>query len=150
MFGMRTVDRKTMRIIEMLRRNARIPKSRIAEELGITETAVRKRIRGLEEKGIILGYRAVIDYRKLNMVYSFTGIDVEPGSLLDVMRELKKVEQVDALYLTSGDHNLIAEIICKDMAELEELHNRISQLKGVKRICPAIVTEIITIRDSKK
>ncbi len=135
-----------MRIIELLRRDARISKSKLAEELGITETAVRKRIRGLEERRIILGYRAVVDYRKLDMVQSFTGIDVEPEALLDVIRKLRDLDQVDVLYLTAGDHNLLAEIVCKSMKELEEVHRKISTIEGVRRICPAIVTEIVSIR----
>ena len=140
------MSEKTLRIVELLRKDARISKSKLAEELGITETAVRKRIRGLEERRIILGYRAVVDYRKLDMVQSFTGIDVEPEALLDVIRKLRDLDQVDVLYLTAGDHNLLAEIVCKSMEELEEVHRKISTIEGVRRICPAIVTEIVSIR----
>jgi len=145
-----SMDERDLRIIEVLVGNARIPRSRIAEALGITETAVRKRISKLEKEGIILGYRAVVDYRKINMVQSFTGIDVDPDALINVMRELRKISGVVSLYLTTGDHNLIAEIICKDMDELEEIHEKIMKIHGVKRICPAIVTEIIEIPTSKQ
>lgn len=146
MFDLRTVDRKSMKIIEMLRRDARIPKSKIAKELGVTEAAVRKRIRGLEEKGIIIGYRALIDYRKAGMVFSITGIDVEPEALLNIVRRLREIEQIEVLYLTTGDHNLVAEILCSDIDELEKVHEEIANMGGVKRICPAIVTEIVSVR----
>ena len=134
-----------MRILEFLRRNGRMPKSKIAERLGITETAVRKRIRKLEREGIILGYRAVINYRKINMICSFTGIDVEPDSLIDVMKKLKDIDRITAIYLTSGDHDFLVEIVCENVEELERIHKEMARLKGVRRICPAIITEIINL-----
>lgn len=139
------MDSKYLRIVEILRRDGRIPKSRIAEELKISEAAVRKRIKRLEERGVILSYRAVIDYKKLNMVCSYTGIEVEPQHIIDVMRKLKELENITSLYLTSGDHDFIAEILCRSIRELEEVHSRISRFEGVKRVCPAIVTEPIKL-----
>jgi len=143
------MDQRDLRIIELLRRNARIPKSKIARELGITETAVRKRIKKLEDSGVILGYRAIINYRKINMVCSYTGIDVEPEALINTIRELRKIKQIYSLYLTTGDHDILVEIICNDINELEKIHSRIEQLPGIKRICPAIVTEIIELKDTE-
>ncbi len=137
------MNKRDLQIIELLLKNARMPKVQIAQRLGLTETAIRKRIKKLEEKGIILGYRAIIDFRKLHMIQSFTGIDVDPEHLIEVITKLREMKCVISLYLTTGDHNIVAEIICKDMKELEELHEQISKVKGVRRICPAIVTEII-------
>jgi len=117
-------------------------------ELGITEAAVRKRIKKLEEKKVILGYRAIVDYKKLNMVCSYTGVDVEPEALIkNTIKELKKIKEIVSLYLTTGDHNILAEIICRNISELDEIHNKIASLLGIKRICPAIVTEIIELKD---
>ena len=135
-----------LKIISYLRRNARMPKVRIAEELGVTETAVRKRIKRLEEHGIILGYRAIIDYRKIGMVCSYTGIDVEPETLLSIVRKLRENKQITSLYLTSGDHDLLVEIIANNINELEKIHDEISRINGVKRICPAIITEVIILK----
>ena len=135
-----------LKIISYLRRNARMPKVRIAEELGVTETAVRKRIKRLEEHEIILGYRAIIDYRKIGMVCSYTGIDVEPETLLSIVRKLRENKQITSLYLTSGDHDLLVEIIANNIDELEKIHDEISRINGVKRICPAIITEVIILK----
>lgn len=143
------MDQKDLHIMNMLRKNARIPKSEIARKLGITEAAVRKRIKKLEERKVILGYRAIVDYRKINMVCSYTGIDVEPEALINTIKELRRIREVASLYLTTGDHDILAEIVCKSINELEEIHNKIASLPGIKRICPAIVTEIIELKDSE-
>ena len=55
------MDRTNYGILEMLRRNARTPKTKIARYFNMTETAVRKRIKKLESEKIIVGYRAIID-----------------------------------------------------------------------------------------
>jgi len=139
------MDERDLYILELLRRNARTPKTTISHKLGVTEAAVRKRIRRLETKGIIVGYRAVINYRKIDMTYSFTGIDVEPENLINIIKGLIEMEEIASLYLTSGDHDLLAEIVCRNLSELEEIHRRIMKYRGVKRICPSIVTDIIRI-----
>lgn len=134
-------------ILEILRRNARSSKTKIAKYFNITETAVRKRIKKLESEKIIVRYRAVIDYRKVNMACSFTGIDVEPEYLMSVMKNLRNTKKIVSLYLTSGDHDLLAEIVCESINELEKVHEQISHYEGVKRICPAIVNEVVELEN---
>lgn len=132
-----------MKIIEMLLENARIPKVRIAEALGVTETAVRKRIQKLESSGVIIGYRAVINYKVANLFCSLTGVDVEPEKLWSVAEELKRWKEVKAMWLTTGDHTLILEIVVKGVDELSDVHKRIERIEGVKRVCPSIVLDVL-------
>ena len=132
-----------MRILELLSENARISKLRIAEELGVTEAAVRKRIKRLEEEGVILGYRTIINYRKLGMAYSITGVEVEPDAILDVIRALRSMGSVRSIFLTSGDHDLVVEVVAKNMGELEKVHEEMKNIKGVRKVYPAIVNEVV-------
>lgn len=137
------MDSKDLRILELLSENARISKLRIAEELGVTEAAVRKRIRRLEEEGVILGYRTIINYRKLGMAYSITGVEVEPDAILDVIRALRSMGSVRSIFLTSGDHDLVVEVVAKNMGELEKIHEKMKNIKGVRKVYPAIVNEVV-------
>ncbi len=137
------MDEKDLKIIEMLVSNARIPKTEIARKLGVTEAAIRKRISNLERKSEILGYRAVINYKKVGLNASLTGVDVEPDKLWKVVDELRKLDSVNSLWLTTGDHTIMAEIIAKSMQELSEIHKKIAAMEGVKRVCPSVVTDIV-------
>jgi len=141
------MDKTNYGILEILRRNARTPKTKIAKNFNMTETAIRKRIKKLESEKIIVGYRAIIDYKKVNMACSFTGIDVKPEHLISVMKSLKSTKKIVSLYLTSGDHDLVAEIVCENMNELEKVHEQISHYEGVERICPAIVNEVVELEN---
>jgi len=137
------VDEKDLKIIEILVENARMPKTKIAKMLNVTEAAVRKRISNLERRGEILGYRAVINYKKIGISASLTGVDVEPDKLWLVVEEMKNLEEVKSLWLTTGDHTIMAEIIAKSVNDLSEIHERIAKMEGVKRVCPSIVTDIL-------
>lgn len=137
------MDEKDLKIIEILTKNARVTKVRIAKDLGITETAVRKRIARLEREGIIIGYKAVINYKISGLSASLTGLDVEPEKLWKVVNELKRFDEIKAMWLTTGDHTLMLEIVTRSVNDLSKVHDRISRIDGVKRICPAIILDVL-------
>ncbi|MEM4576203.1 MAG: Lrp/AsnC family transcriptional regulator [Candidatus Nezhaarchaeales archaeon] len=131
-----------LEILKILRENARTPFLRIARRLGVTETAIRKRVRRLEEEGVIIRYTVELDFRKLGYeVHAFIGIDAKPESLISVIKGLKGLEEIVNLYSTSGDHMLIAECWFKDSSELMNFIEKINSMNGVTRVCPAIVVE---------
>ncbi|AEM38110.1 transcriptional regulator, AsnC family [Pyrolobus fumarii 1A] len=146
MVGKGELDEKDMVILAALSRNARVSYTELAKQLGISDVAVIKRIRRLEQLGVIKRYTIVVDPKALGYnVVSYTGIDVEPEHLLTVANELRKKEYVKMLAITSGDHDIMALIWARDSEELRRIHEEISRMPGVKRICPAIVLE--TLKD---
>ena len=138
------LDNKDMEILRILSRNSRITYVDIAKRLGLSDVAVIKRIRRLEQLGVIRKYTIRIDVKKLGYgVISITGIDVDPEYLFNIVNELKDKEYVRYLAITSGDHALMTVILAKDSSELSKLHQEISFMRGVKRVCPAIVLDVV-------
>jgi len=137
------VDPRDLKIVMELVKNGRIKKTELAKMLKITETAVRKRIEKLEKNKVILGYRAVVDFKKLGIFSSLTGIDVEPEHIWKVVERLKQMENVNSVYLTSGDHVLIVEVVTDSLDTMRRLHEEISGIQGVKRVCPAVIMEVL-------
>lgn len=137
------LDERDKIIIDMLTRDARTPFTEIAKVLGISETAVRKRVKALEEAGVIRQYTIMVDPSKLgyNLV-SLTGVDTLPEKIFEVANKLKEFEFVRNVYLTSGDHMIMAEIWAKDGEDLSDIiSNKIGKLNGVTKVCPAIILE---------
>ncbi|ASJ13338.1 HTH-type transcriptional regulator LrpA [Thermococcus thioreducens] len=137
------LDERDRIIIDMLTKDARTPFTEIAKVLGISETAVRKRVKALEEAGVIKQYTVVVDPSKLgyNLV-SLTGVDTLPEKIFDVASKLKEFEFVRSVYLTSGDHMIMAEVWAKDGEDLSDIiSNRIGKIEGVTKVCPAIILE---------
>ena len=141
---MTIIDEKDMKIINLLLENGRISYSEIAKAIGLSDVAVIKRIRKLEQMGIIRKYTILIDPKKLGYkVVSITGIDVEPEYLFNILNTLKEKDYVKYLAITSGDHSIIAIIWAKDSDEVAKIHGEIAKMDGVKRVCPAIILDVI-------
>ncbi len=138
------IDEKDLKIIKLLQENSRIPYTELAKRVGISDVAIIKRIKKLEKQGVIKKYTIVIDPKKLgyNSV-SIVGINVEPEYLFPVISYLKEKEYVKYLALTSGDHTLMAIIWAKNGSELAKIHNEISKLPGVTKVCPSIILDVI-------
>ena len=141
---MTIIDEKDMKIINLLLENGRISYSEIAKAIGLSDVAVIKRIRKLEQMGIIRKYTILIDPKKLGYkVVSITGIDVEPEYMFNILNTLKEKDYVKYLAITSGDHSIIAIIWARDSDDVAKIHGEIAKMDGVKRVCPAIILDII-------
>ncbi len=129
-------------LIKFLMEDARTSYVKIAEKLGVSEAAVRKRVKRLKDLGVIKGYTIDVDPKKLGYeVSAIIGLDVDPEHLIKVMEELKNKEEVMKLYLTSGDHMLVVECWFKSSQELSSFVKGLESREGIRRVCPAIVLE---------
>jgi Lrp/AsnC family transcriptional regulator for asnA, asnC and gidA len=136
------IDEKDLKIIDYLRENARIPFTRIAADLGVSEATIRKHIRSLEENGVILKYTVQIDPTKIGFKsVAQIGIDTLPERYLDVVKELTNMEEVRSVLTTSGDHMIMIEFWAKDSNDLMDFSKKIEEMEGITRICPAIIME---------
>ncbi|WP_461863287.1 HTH-type transcriptional regulator LrpA [Thermococcus sp.] len=137
------LDERDKIIIEMLTKDARTPFTEIAKVLGISETAVRKRVKSLEEAGVIKQYTVKVDPTKLGYhLVSLTGVDTLPEKIFDVARKLEEFDFVKEIYLTSGDHMIMTEIWAKNGEDLSDIiSNKIGKIEGVTKVCPAVILE---------
>ena len=54
-------------------------------------------------------------------------------------RNKTEFKEIKEIWLTSGDHMIMTEIVTNGVEELMEIHKKMEKIKGIKRICPAIV-----------
>lgn len=129
-------------LIMALRENSRLSVRELARRFGVTDTAIRKRLRKLESEGVITRYTVEVDLRKLGYrVHVLIGLDVRPEKLFETIEVLKSLEEVISLYSSSGDHVLLAECWFRDTEELSEFIKKLNGLEGVVRVCPSIIIE---------
>jgi len=133
-----------LQILEALRQNSRTPFLELARRFGVSETAVRKRVRKLEQQGIIRKYTIEVDPRKAGFqVGAIVGIDTEPDSYVETMDSLKKEGEIMCLSSCSGDHMIMAECWFRDREALSGFLKQMKGMKGVRKVCPAIIGERI-------
>ncbi len=132
------------KLLKMLQENARTPFVKIAEKLGVSEAAVRKKIASLEKNGVIKKYTVEVEPKKLGYeVVVFIGIDTKPDKFVSTIETLLKKKEVRHLYSTSGDHMILIESWFRNTKELTEFVKNLERLSGVTRVCPAIILEKI-------
>jgi len=138
------VDEKDLEIIRMLEENARTPLTKIAARLGVSDVAVRKRLRKLEEEGVIKGYKPKLDHAKLGYrARAIVGFDVEPEKLLEVAKAISGKPEVKFVAITSGDHMVMTEVWARDNEELRIFLEELASRYRAKNVRPAIVVEVV-------
>lgn len=127
-----SIDQLDMRIIRSLSGNARKPYKSIAQELGVSDATVRKRIRNMLEDGIIKEFNVLIDYHALGrIIKAFIGLRVNPSKLKEIVEHLKRNPDVQVLYRTTGDVDLFVEVIFSDMEDLNAFLESELSLEGI-------------------
>ncbi len=131
------------RILSVLEEDAQASYAEIARRADVSKPTVRKYIQKLEDEGVIVGYSADVDPKKLSgQSIALVGIDVESERYVDVTRELKQFDSIEALYTSSGDHTLMAEIRATDGDALGAIINEeIMGLEGVSAAHPSFLQE---------
>lgn len=131
------------RILSVLEEDAQASYAEIAEQAGVSKPTVRKYIDELEEEGVIVGYSADVDPKKLSgQSIAIVGIDVASEQYVDATRKLTELEEIESLYTSSGDHMLMAEVRATDGNELGDVINAdILSIDGVTAAHPSFLQE---------
>src|SRR5580692_7461693 len=107
------LDAPNRAIIEALQRDGRQPYGAIAEAVGLSEAAVRRRVQRLRESGI-MQIVAVTDPLQLGFTrQAMIGISVE-GDVRRVADKLSALAEVDYVVMCAGSFDILAEIVCED------------------------------------
>ncbi len=126
------LDAPNRAIIEALQRDGRQPYGAIAEEVGLSEAAVRRRVQRLRESGI-MQIVAVTDPLQLGFTrQAMVGISVEGDARL-VAEKLSALHEVDYVVMCAGRFDLLAEIVCEDDERLlHVLNDSVRSIPGVR------------------
>ena len=122
-------------ILNALQENCRISLAEIGEQVGLSAPSVMQRVKKLEDGGVIRGYHAVLDAKRLGMdVTAFIGVSINHPKLIDEFEEeIDHVEGVLECHHVTGGYTLLLKAKTRDTSTLETLISRIRSLAGVER-----------------
>ena len=127
-----SIDTLDMKIISCLIDDAKRTYRSIAKETGVSEATVKNRIDALKESGVIKKFTVVLDYHKLGRaIKAFIGLKVQPAKLQDIVAHMKEHPDVFVLYRTSGDVDLMFEVIFEMMEDLNAFLEKELALDGI-------------------
>jgi Lrp/AsnC family transcriptional regulator for asnA, asnC and gidA len=128
------LDRLDRGIIAALQVDGRRAYSRIADEVGVSESVIRYRVRRLEDAGI-LQIVGVADPLRIGYdLMALVGVEVVPGRLADVSERFRMLREASYVVATAGRFDLFVEVMCRDTAHFTDvLTSGIQSTEGVIR-----------------
>jgi len=129
---MKDIDKKDLRLLYALEKNARTPVTQLAKEIAVSPQVADYKIRRLEKKGIILGYHAIIDTARLGYItyrvyLKLRHADYEEQDKL--FRELSTISQVSLATVLTGMWSGGIVIMAKDSQEFHKAWSRVMEYK---------------------
>src|SRR6201981_548842 len=116
------LDRYDRAILRLLQKDARITNTLLAGKVNLSESACLRRVRSLEESGLIQGYTALIDQHKagfpVNVFVNIT-LDRQSQAGLEAFESaVRKIPEVMECYLMTGEHDYLLRLGGPDLAGL--------------------------------
>jgi Lrp/AsnC family leucine-responsive transcriptional regulator len=130
------VDR---RILRALQEDGRMTVQAIAERVGLSASPCLRRIRQLEQAGVISAYSAIVEQKAVGLPVSvFISIKLERQRSRELDRfgdAVRAWPEVMECYLMTGQFDYLLRVVCADLAAYESfLRDRLTQLEGVGSI----------------
>ena len=134
------VDELDKRILSVLLEDGRASCREVARILGVSPATVAKRLKKLENSGLIKGYTALLDHEKLGYdITVITAITVSGGKLLEVEREIAKLPGVCAVYDVTGPVDVMVIAKFRNRQELSRFTKSLLAMPHVERTCTYVV-----------
>ena len=122
-------------ILALLQDNCRTSLARIGEQVGLSAPSVVERVKKLEDSGVIQGYHADLDAKRLGIdITAFIGVTVDhPRLLITFENEIRDVAGVLECHHVTGAYSLMLKVKTENTSSLERLISRLRSIEGVDR-----------------
>lgn len=129
-------------ILKMLLENSRVPYTRIAEKVGMSEPAIKKRVEKLVKEGIIESFTIEVDPWKLGKsLIALVFINASPGKHRAVAETISKIEEVTEVNIVTGQFDMMAKIVCDNPRHFEKTIQKIGSIPEVLKTESFVVIE---------
>lgn len=140
--GWELLDEIDIKIIEILKKDGRKPFVEIGKELGLSEGAVRRRIRILQEKGVIK--RFTVELSKDYVINAVTFISFEKGDMArELVEKISNIPSVESVYELTGRFDAMVMISAKNISDLNRCVDEIRGLEGVRGTETAVILRVV-------
>ena len=133
------IDETDHAILDALQERARISNVELADRVHLSESACLRRVRALEEAGVIAGYSAMVDPVRVGLpsaVFVQLTLQRQDQTDLDAFEEaVQNIPEVMECYLMTGEFDYLLRIVVSDASDYERVHRQhLTRLPGVARV----------------
>jgi Lrp/AsnC family leucine-responsive transcriptional regulator len=142
------LDRLDARIVGELQKDGRRAVVDLASEIGLSATPCARRIRMLEEAGVIQGYTAVIDPTRLGLkVQAFVQVKLArhtDENLEQFRKALGALEEIVSCHATTGEYDYVLQVLAPDLEALSEIVlKKLMKIPSVRDVHSSIVLDTV-------
>lgn len=142
------LDDRDLKILSILGREGRISKAELAKRVNLSAAPTWERLKRLEDAGIIAGYRAAVDLRKLApYVTVFMAAELESHRAEDFQafeRVLAPLDEVVACWAVGGGFDYVLQIVTRDIDSYQRLVDYLLEARvGLARYFTYVVTKAV-------
>src|ERR1700689_5400435 len=136
---MNSLDATDRKILSLLQSDGRITMAELAEKVGLSVSPCHRRVKLLEERGVITRYIATVDQKSLGLHVSvFISIKLARQKEEDLnrfARAISKWDEVLECYLMTGNRDYLLRVVAADLSSYEAfLKNKLTRLDGIASI----------------
>ena len=148
------LDRYDRQILELLQQDGRISNQDLADRIGLSPSPYLRRVRTLEEAGLITGYRAMLDAKKLGLsLMALIGISMDqhtPERFANLETAITDIPEVlECLLITGQQSDYQLKVVVRDMDGYQDLLlNKITRITGVTGVHTSFVLRKVIERTS--
>ena len=142
------LDRYDAAILDELQRDGRLPIVDLAEEVGLSSTPCARRVKLMEQDGIIQGYTAVIDPNRLGLkVQAFVQVRLSrhtDENIEQFRRAVDSMEEVVSCHAMTGAYDLLLQVAVTDLEQLSNVVlKKLMNIRAVRDVHSSIVLNTI-------
>ncbi len=119
------MDRTDYKILRELQRDGRLSSQALAERIGLSTSPCWRRVKRLEQEGVITGSVAVVDPAKVGLqVIAIANVSLEdhhPDSVAEFDRLVSECPEILECHATSGQYDYMLKVICESIGAYDEL-----------------------------
>lgn len=133
------IDEVDRRLLRELQIDAHQSMQELGDKIGLSASACHRRIKAMEERGVIDGYRVILNAEALGFTMMFF-IEVElvnqsEPTLAAFEAAVRDVPEILECHLMAGQADYVLRVLCRDHEDFERVHRRlIARLPGVARV----------------
>jgi len=147
---MNDLDGRDRAILRVLQEDGRLTNAELADKVGLSPSACLRRVRLLEDSGLVAGYAMILDQKACGLpgtAFVFITLDQQGRQALDAFEDaIRAVPEILECYLLAGQSDYLVRVVYRDAADLERIHTEtLTRLPGVVR-----VNSTLTLRQVKK
>jgi Lrp/AsnC family transcriptional regulator of lysine biosynthesis len=132
------MDDKDKKILQLLKKNGRESYGNLGKKVGLSEGAIRKRIKTLSNLGVIRKFTVKIG--EVEGTEAITLLSTSPSSpTQEVSKRIKEIPNVETIYEVTGEYDIIAVITGINIVEVNECIEKIRRVNGIMKTNTMIV-----------